>query len=338
MKKRNIAYNAMSQCGSHRVQAVFALEGAETSESNLRHEGREVRKKQIAGLALVLCLVLLAIVFVSNASLIMQTGPGIVTLILGLLLIVAVAASVMLFSGDPDEKSEKGVPRAAIRLFLVGLTFVGLAFVFFFATITILPYEMRTTELFFLFLSLLVVGLGIASAGRLVAEITYSHRRFRVPPNLMKSLQQIEPDASFETERFHVFRKGVIYIFLRKRLWGVHFIRLFESHAVSGAKVKVPYTGPWPVWIRSLKYEVNSLRSARVRREFTIPASVVKVGSRREVKFIRGAGILYYVSLYPMGRYTVNVSGKNLSEKLDKPTIIKILHDLSEEKAVEALT
>jgi hypothetical protein len=288
--------------------------------------------------AFILLLSLAMIIFVFFGSQMMEAGIWLVVVFVVILLFGSMSGAVWLVSRSGERGSGEGVPRGVIKLLAVGLAIVGMGFMIFFGAIAILPLEARSAELFFLFLGLVIVGMGIAFAGRISAEVTYAARQFQVPESLLDSLRQIGPDKSFETKKFHIFRKSGIYILLQRRLRGVHFIRLFKQTPVAAKKVKVSYWGPWRTSVRSFKDEINGLRLAKVRREFTVPVDIVRLGDRTEAKYVRGPGILYYVSVYPMGRFSVNYNEENLCGRLDPPTIIKVLNDLSEEKAADAST
>jgi hypothetical protein len=300
------------------------------------------RKKRMATIAYPLLIVLSLILFVHlGPSIIPEAGPGLASLakfLLGtfFLLFLPPLLAVPLFSRGQGSDRGEGIPSVALKLFLAGLAIFGAGVIYIFAVITIFPLEQRTDETFFLFIGLVSIGMGFAISGSTSARMIYTRRRFKVPQDILDSLRQMEPDAFFETKTFHVLRKSGIHILLKKQLWGVHFVRLFKQAPVSDNKVKMPYTSQlWGVSARSLKYEVNGLRMAKVRGEFTIPTEITKLGEKAETKYARGSGILYYVSLYPVGHFEVNLLRRSLCGKLDKPTIIRIMDDLSKERAAE---
>jgi hypothetical protein len=331
----NIRDHAICCGNKHSVPRVLPLERAKEGKSGCgekRGGGRKIRK---AAIAFILLISLEMILFALLGPLMMKAGIALVSVTMVVLLLGTTGAALWLAWGSRDEESGKRVPRGAILLVLEGLVVICIGFITFFAEIAILPYEMRSAEQFFLFVGQLIIGVALVLAGRVLVAITSESKQFAVPSNILDSLRQIAPEESFETKKFHVFRKDGIYILLKKKLWGVHFIRLFRQTPVSDKKVKAPYTGPWRIWAGSLKDEVNGLHMAKVRREFTIPVATNKLGDKIEAKYVSGPGILYYVSLYPVGRYAVNLNGENLFDRFDIPTIIRILNDLSEEKAVE---
>jgi hypothetical protein len=293
------------------------------------------RKRWMAAIAYLLLITLSLVLFVHLGPFIMQeAGSGLTSLATIFLLVLPTFLAVPLFSGRQNNDRGEGIPSVALKLFLAGLAVFGAGIIYLFAVITMFPLEQRTQETFFFFVGLVSIGVGLATSGAASAQMIYSRRRFTVPQNLLDSLRQMEPDASFETKTFHVVRKSGIHILLKKQLWGVHFIRLFKQAPVSGNKVKIPYTRQlWGVSARSLKYEVNGLRMAKVRGEFTIPTEITKLGDKAETKYVRGSGILYYVSLYPVGHFQVNLLKGSLCDKLDKPTFIRIMNDLSKERA-----
>lgn len=294
------------------------------------------RKRWMAAIAYLLLITLSLVLFVHLGPFIVQeAGPALMSLVTIFLLVLPTFLAVPLFSGRQNNDRGEGIPSVALKLFLAGLAVFGAGLIYLFAVITMFPLEQRTQETFFFSIGLVSIGVGLAASGAASARMIYSHRRFTVPQNLLDSLRQIEPDASFETKTFHVFSKSGIHILLKKQLWGVHFIRLFKQAPVSGNKVKMPYTSQlWGVSARSLKYKVDGLRMAKVRGEFTIPTEITKLGDKAETKYVRGSGILYYVSLYPVGHFEVNLLRGSLCDKLDKPTIIRIMDDLSKERAV----
>jgi hypothetical protein len=238
--------------------------------------------------------------------------------------------------------------RVVILLIASGVAIVGAGFTTLIGMIVLLPPEARS-PFFFLFLAMFTIGIGFVTAGLATSGSPSMGFQFQVPERLLNSLQQIDPDKSIETEKFHVFRKNGIYIMVQKRAWGIHFIRLFKQTSASTRKVDAPYLGLWGNLARSFKEEAYGLRLAKVRRKFTIPVDVAKFGDRTDTKYVSGPGILYYVPLFPMRwhrdigynldgswGYSHNVYEEATYFKVDTPTIIKILKELSEEKAKDA--
>jgi hypothetical protein len=252
-----------------------------------------------------------------------------------------------LYTKSERKGSKKGTPRGVVMLFVAGVAIAVAGWAVLFGMIA-LPPEAQSPHLFYLFLSSFLVGMSLVIAGITLKFLPLERMRVRVPERLLDSLQRIDPDKTFETEKFHVFVKSGIYILLQKIAWGVHFVRLFKQTPASTKKVDAPYLGWWRNLVRSFKEKAYGLRFVKVRRKFTIPIDVVKLGDRAVTKYVSGPGILYYVPLFPLHGYrddfwsvgfwgySPNVYDEVTYFKLDTPTIIKILKELSEEKAKDA--
>jgi hypothetical protein len=307
------------------------LEGAKSEESG--KGGTRNSGTRVGLIALIhVLLVSLAMIIIADFGP-QMTEEGFMAFI-SVLLLWVVFGTYWLATRDVRKDLGEKTPRGVVVLLIAsGVAVVGAGFAILFGMIALLPLEARSPHLFFLFLGLFVVGIGFVVAGMAANASPSLGLDLRVPEGLLNSLRQIEPDKSFETEKFHVFRKSGIYILLQKSSWGVHFIRLFKQTPVSTKKVDAPYLGWWRNLARSFKEEAYGLRLAKVRRKFTIPIEIVKLGGRTDTKYVSGPGILYYVPLYPLQWNRMDFIGEPSYFKLDTPTIIKILNELSEEKA-----
>jgi hypothetical protein len=162
-----------------------------------------------------------------------------------------------------------------------------------------------------------------------------SERKIVVPLDLIEAFRAVEPDKSFETPEFFVFRKERIHILLKKygaeyfgkgygsayvdRFMGTHFVKMFEKVPVQHGSAKMPFIDHGLNMERQLNHEVGGVRMIAVKVRVTIPVDVGKLGDKIEVKYMKGASILYFVPT------RVSTS----SQTLDRSHILKILEDLS---------
>lgn len=226
----------------------------------------------------------------------------------------------------------RGVSLKFVKRVIVGSFLSALGFLFFFMTVKQIPNLYERTVPGLLSFALVFAGGAVACAGAVASDRAYRKRACAIPPNVLDAIQQIEPDKYFETKKFFVFRKSGIYILLRKEMWGVHFVRLFNQTPVSNKKVKAPFTGPWVIRKNVLKDRINGLPMTKRWKEFTIPVDAIKRSGKIEEKYVKGQGILYYVSVFPVGFTQVDIYARSLSDRLDRPTILKVLAEISREK------
>jgi hypothetical protein len=245
--------------------------------------------------------------------------------------VVGVVSSVVQFGSKDDlptvEKSR--LPAWLLSADLILIIFGVFAIVGF---DTLLPASEQALS-FYYFTVFLFVGLIVAGSGTLWAVLGAERREFVVPKNVLDSLQQVEPDKSFETKNFLVFKKGPIYILLKKMFNGAHFVRLLKETPVTNSKVRLPFLRSMIARRRATKFQVDDLDVLAVRGEFTIPINAVKHGDRTEEKYASGPGILYYAPVFltvPAGYRSFRIL--DLSATLDKSAILKTIAKLSKEE------
>jgi hypothetical protein len=231
--------------------------------------------------------------------------------------------------------------RTASGLMVAGLVLTAVGSFTIFVIVVQLPVEAQITP-FFLSIGLSLVGLVFMCAGGAITIYSEARRQFAIPSEVLVAMKQVEPDKSFETKGYFVFKKKGIYILLRKEFLGAHFVRLFEETPVSDNKISLPFIGRENIETIASKGEINGLSIAEVRGRFTIPIGVEKRGRNMEVKCAEGHGILNYVFRYDMKgkmpqsemsilgglkklRWYLNL---DLSEKFNKPTILRIIDQL----------
>jgi hypothetical protein len=256
----------------------------------------------------------------------------------GAVVIMTVLAIVVSRSG----RKRSDIPDVKKSTLPIGLTFVSFGFIILGVTailvsLTEIPAWAIESGYFSLIIYLEFVALILAGSGTYWTYSRASTREFAVPENIMESLQRIEPDKSFETKQFFGFKKDGIYILLKKKFAGAHFVRLFKETPSHDKEARLPFLRSWSTTRHSSKFEINDLDARKVTGEFTIPVDSVRRGDRMEDKYVNGRGITYYVPVYPVVQAGISLRGGrysilDLSAMLDESAILSIMEKLSKEK------
>jgi uncharacterized membrane protein YidH (DUF202 family) len=231
--------------------------------------------------------------------------------------LIIAALSISMRFGTGDKAAEGRAPQIGVKLIIVGVVLIAVAWLSIFTIVNGLPIEERSLP-FFSFISLTVLGLIIVGAGGVIRSIEYQTIVSAVPvtPRIISLMREVEPDKSFGTTNFLVYKKGRIYILMRKMFIGTHFVKMLEETPVDTRQVRIPFAR-WGVWHkRSFNYEIDDFRVARVEGNFTIPADTVRHGNETVEKYVKGLGVLYFL---------------DNSYYLNKPKITRILESLARE-------
>jgi hypothetical protein len=252
-------------------------------------------------------------------------------------IMTALAVMVSRLGGKRSDIPDVKKSSLPIRLSMVSFAFIILGITAILVPATELPPGAIELGGFSLLAYLEVVALVLAGSGTYWTYSRASAREFEVPQNILESLQQIEPDKSFETKNFFVFRKRDIYILLKRKFGGAHFVRLMKETPAFDKEAKLPFLRSWSTTRHSSKFQIADLNIFRVTGEFTIPVDSVKRGDRIEEKYAGGTGILYYVPVYPVVLAGVGLRGGrydilDLSAMLDESAILSIMEKLSKDK------
>jgi hypothetical protein len=219
------------------------------------------------------------------------------------------------------------------KLRFVGMVLAGAGFIV--SSVVFVVHGGETSSFYYSFfvpLTIGLVGLILLDVGEFLGLPGTREDQYVLPASVLDTFQKIGVDTHFSVEDFHVFVKGEIYILLEKKFITAYFVKLFEYKASPDKRIRlgsrrIPFRLPTPL---TIKYKMPVFRS---EGEFSIPIEISKSGKGvEEEKYAKGLGVLYWVSMYPVGPRGTYAFGHSFADRFDEPTILKIINDLSAEQ------